>query len=220
MELKYSKDMAENKSLIQQHQFQIKVLKQQVTEETLKCENLSADFSLLKLEANKVESLKLKCDFLEKELADTKAARVMNSSMTSSYHEMVDGPLDRDLEGENKLLVSQVKNFRNDLKVRDQEVKQLEKLVDSERLKTSAYIKQLDDVNNLQSQSTMQVAELKRKLVSLDLLSEECNQLRKSLTMMTIESDSRKAENTALNSQINILEATVKVSGFLLKEQG
>ncbi len=42
-------------------------------------------------------------------------------------------------------------------------------------------------------------------------MTEECNQLRKNLTLTTIESESRKAEVTTLVSQITILEATIKV---------
>jgi len=42
-------------------------------------------------------------------------------------------------------------------------------------------------------------------------LTEECNQLRKNLTLTTIESESRKAEVTTLVSQITILEASIKV---------
>ncbi len=42
-------------------------------------------------------------------------------------------------------------------------------------------------------------------------MTEECNQLRKNLTLTTIESESRKAEVTSLNSQIALLEGTVKV---------
>jgi hypothetical protein len=42
-------------------------------------------------------------------------------------------------------------------------------------------------------------------------MTEECNQLRKSLTLATIETDSRKAEISQLNSQVNNLEATIKV---------
>lgn len=57
----------------------------------------------------------------------------------------------------------------------------------------------------------MQFSEAKRKLVSLELLNEECNQLRKNLTVITIESESRKAEITTLSSQITILETTLKV---------
>lgn len=43
-------------------------------------------------------------------------------------------------------------------------------------------------------------------------VTEECNQLRKNLTLMTIESESRKAEIATLNSQINILENTIRVT--------
>ncbi len=96
------------------------------------------------------------------------------------------------------------------MKVREQENKQLEKLIDSEREKTNTFIKQLDELNILNAQLSMQNSDYKRRLISLDLLSDECNQLRKNLTLMTIESESRKAEITALNSQINILESTVK----------
>ena len=108
--------------------------------------------------------------------------------------------------------MSQIKNLKTDVKVREQEAKQLEKLIESERQKTQNYMKQIDELNGMQSHASMQNSEYKRRLVSLDLLTDECNQLRKNLTQMTIESESRKSEITALTSQINILESTVKVN--------
>ncbi len=56
------------------------------------------------------------------------------------------------------------------MKVREQENKQLEKLMDSERQKTISYIKQVDELNNMNSQLTMQNSDYKRRLISLDLV--------------------------------------------------
>jgi hypothetical protein len=56
------------------------------------------------------------------------------------------------------------------VKVREQENKQLEKLMDSERQKTISYIKQVDELNNMNSQLTMQNSDYKRRLISLDLV--------------------------------------------------
>ncbi len=199
LEAKYSKEAAEFKTLSQQYQAQVKALKQQVTDETLKAENLSTDCSLLKIESNKVDALRMKCEHLEKELAE---ARTAKSSAGDDYSES---------DNNSKLLMSQIRNLKTDVRVREQEVKQLEKLIESERCKTQSYVKQIDELNNLQSQSCMQVSEYKRRLVSLEMLTDECNQLRKNLTQITIESEGRKSEITALMSQINILESTVKV---------
>lgn len=71
-------------------------------------------------------------------------------------------------------------------------------------------LRQIDELKVLNTDLTIQLSDSKRRLVSLDLLAEECNQLRKNLTMMTIESESKKAEVTTLNSQITILENTIK----------
>ena len=118
------------------------------------------------------------------------------------------------------------------MKIKEQECRHLEKTIENERLKALNLVKQLEELNTINSQLTMQNSEYKRRLVSLDLvnlsgilnfikkknklfnikkLTDECNQLRKNLTLMTIESESRKAEVSTLNSQINILENTVKV---------
>ena len=48
--------------------------------------------------------------------------------------------------------------------------KQLEKLIDSERQKTISFIKQIDELNGLNSQITMQNSDFKRRLISLDLV--------------------------------------------------
>jgi hypothetical protein len=96
------------------------------------------------------------------------------------------------------------------MKNRENDCKQLEKLFDAERNKTSSLIKQVDELNSLNTQLSMQSSESKRRLVSVELLTEECNTLRKNLTIATIESESRKAEIAALNSQISILDNTIK----------
>ena len=46
------------------------------------------------------------------------------------------------------------------------------------------------------------------------------NQLRKNLTLMTIEAESRKAESATLSSQINKLEGTVRVTTKLYYRKG
>ncbi len=211
LEAKYSKEAAEFKTLSQQYQAQVKALKQQVTDETLKAENLSTDCSLLKIESNKVDALRMKCEHLEKELAEARTAK------SSSGVGSCGGDDYSESDNNSKLLMSQIRNLKTDVRVREQEVKQLEKLIESERCKTQSYVKQIDELNNLQSQSCMQVSEYKRRLVSLEMLTDECNQLRKNLTQITIESEGRKSEITALMSQINILESTVKVGRLLCR---
>jgi len=201
-EEKYNKEVGEFKTQSQQYLMQIKTLKQQVTDETLKAENLSTDCSLLKIESNKVDSLRLRCESLERELSEARTTKSNNNiALNEDYTE----------SDNNKLLMSQIRNLKTDVRVREQEVKQLEKLIESERCKTQSYVKQIDELNNMQSQSCMQVSEYKRRLVSMEMLTDECNQLRKNLTQITIESEGRKSEITALMSQINILESTVKV---------
>ena len=60
---------------------------------------------------------------------------------------------------------------QNDLKVRDEEHKQLEKMVDMERQKNSSLISQLDELTSINTQLTMQFSDAKRKLISLELVS-------------------------------------------------
>lgn len=96
------------------------------------------------------------------------------------------------------------------MRLKDQEYIQIEKLLESEKRKTSSLLHQIDELKTSNSDLSMQLSDLKRRLVSLDLITEECNQLRKSLTAITIESESKKAECMTLNSQVNILETTLK----------
>lgn len=96
------------------------------------------------------------------------------------------------------------------MRLKDQEYIQLERLLESERKKTSSLIQQVDELKTSNTDLSMQLSDCKRRLVSLDLITEECNQLRKNLTSITIESESKKAECMTLNSQINILESTLK----------
>jgi hypothetical protein len=56
------------------------------------------------------------------------------------------------------------------MKIKEQESKQLEKSIESERTKAISLIKQLEELNAINSQLTMQNAEFKRRLVSLDLV--------------------------------------------------
>lgn len=96
------------------------------------------------------------------------------------------------------------------MRLRDQEYAQIEKLLESEKKKTSSLLHQIDELKTFNSDLSMQLSDSKRRLVSLDLITEECNQLRKNLTTITIESESKKVECMTLNSQINILETTLK----------
>jgi hypothetical protein len=56
------------------------------------------------------------------------------------------------------------------MKIKEQESKQLEKSIESERTKAISLIKQLEELNAINSQLSMQNAEFKRRLVSLDLV--------------------------------------------------
>jgi myosin heavy subunit len=220
-------------------------------------ENANADYSLMKLELNKLEILKQRCESLEKELVAAKSAAAMatvaaaaaaqqsnkqqqqlqqqlqqqqqqqamppplppppappqqqqqqqgSSSMNScSAYEAYDK-----YYNEIKLYQAQITNLQNDIRVRDEERKHVERQCDIERQKAHSLISKLEELTSSNTQLTMQIAEAKRKLVSLELLNEECNQLRKNLTVITIESESRKAEITTLSSHLNILESTLK----------
>ncbi|RNA12422.1 peripheral-type benzodiazepine receptor-associated 1-like [Brachionus plicatilis] len=99
---------------------------------------------------------------------------------------------------------------QNDLRLKDQECTQLEKLLESERKKTNSLIQQIDELKTSNTDLSMQVSDSRRRLVSLDLINEECNQLRKNLTAVTIESESKKAECMTLTSHITILENSLK----------
>jgi hypothetical protein len=57
------------------------------------------------------------------------------------------------------------------MKIKEQDCKQLEKTIDTERNKALMLVKQLEELNNFNSQLTIQNAEYKRRLVSLDLVS-------------------------------------------------
>lgn len=72
-ERRYNKEIGEYKNLTQSQQQQIKQLKQQLTAESLKVESANTDYSLVKLELNKVDTLKLKCESLERELNSARA---------------------------------------------------------------------------------------------------------------------------------------------------
>ena len=60
---------------------------------------------------------------------------------------------------------------QNDLRVRDEEYKQAEKMGDMERQKNSTLISQLDELTSINTQLTMQFSDAKRKLISLELVS-------------------------------------------------
>lgn len=148
------------------------------------------------MESNKVESLKMKCEFLERELKDAKMTKE-RSNYTHHQFESKHETSSENFESENKLLANQIKNLvrfqwivlrpeilidnlenlffkkikRNDVRVLEQENKQLEKVIESERQKTLSYIKQVDELNNQQTTQTMQNSEYKRRLVSLDLVN-------------------------------------------------
>ena len=57
------------------------------------------------------------------------------------------------------------------MKIKEQDCKQLEKTIDTERNKALMLVKQLEELNNFNSQLTIQNAEYKRRLVSLDLVN-------------------------------------------------
>ncbi len=57
------------------------------------------------------------------------------------------------------------------MKIKDQEYKQLEKQLDLERQKMTPLLKQLDELSALNTQLTMQNADAKRRLISLELVS-------------------------------------------------
>ncbi|CAF0705935.1 unnamed protein product [Brachionus calyciflorus] len=184
-------------------------LKHELTNECLKNENLAADYALLKLEMNKIESYRNKCEHLEKELDDLKRIKFNKINEYETTNRKFSETSDK-YEYEIKILNTQINSLQNDLKLKEQEFKQMEKLLENERFKTNALIRQVDELKSSNTDLTMQLSDSKRRLVSLDLLTEECNQLRKNLTLMTIESESKKAEVTTLNSQIGILENTLK----------
>ena len=57
------------------------------------------------------------------------------------------------------------------MKIKEQDCKQLEKTIDTERNKALMLVKQLEELNNVNSQLTIQNADYKRRLVSLDLVN-------------------------------------------------
>lgn len=57
------------------------------------------------------------------------------------------------------------------MRIKEQECKQLEKLLETERNKTCSLIRQIDELNSLNTQLTMQNSDAKRRLVSLDLVT-------------------------------------------------
>lgn len=59
---------------------------------------------------------------------------------------------------------------QNELRVKEQECKHLEKLLEAERMKTQNLMKQIEDLSNLNSQLSMQNTDAKRRLVSLELV--------------------------------------------------
>lgn len=109
-ERKYNKEVEDFNSFSQQQQQTIKQLKQQLTSEQLKHENLNTDLSLLKLEANKLESLKAKCDHLESELKETRASKINRlneyESTAHRYNET-----NEKYENEIKMLTNQITNL-------------------------------------------------------------------------------------------------------------
>lgn len=57
------------------------------------------------------------------------------------------------------------------MKIKEQECRHLEKTIENERLKALNLVKQLEELNTINSQLTMQNSEYKRRLVSLDLVN-------------------------------------------------
>lgn len=67
---------------------------------------------------------------------------------------------------------------QNELRVKEQECKHLEKLLEAERMKTQNLMKQIEDLSNLNSQLSMQNTDAKRRLVSLELVKYDFNTLK------------------------------------------
>lgn len=118
-ERKYNKELEEFNNFSQLQQQQIKQMKQQLTAEQLKHENLNADFSLLKLETSKLESLKAKCDHLEAELREAKSNKLNRLSeyeMTASKFNETNEKYETEIKMLNSQissLVSKTKNYFN-----------------------------------------------------------------------------------------------------------
>ena len=103
-ERRYNKDLNETR---QSNLQQIKQVKQELTDEILKYENLQTECSMLKLEVNKLNQYRIKCDYLEKELVESRANKLQKineyEANTRKYYEAGDK-----LENENRLLLAQL----------------------------------------------------------------------------------------------------------------
>lgn len=208
-ERKYHRDLSELKSVNYQQLEEIKQLKHDIKNDATRFEKMHAEYEITRLEMNKMELSKLKCEQLEREMQEIRMTKLQRLSELEVNHKKYSDTLEK-YENEIKLLNAQMINLQNEIKNKDQECKQLEKLFDTERQKTGNLIKQVDELNSLNTKLSMQNSESKRRQVSVELLTEECNTLRKNLTIATIESESRKADIAALNSQIAILDNTIK----------
>jgi acetylglutamate synthase len=60
---------------------------------------------------------------------------------------------------------------QNNLKCKEEECKQLDKIIDSERYKTKSLIDQIDDLHSTNNQLVTQYSEAKRRLVAFDLVN-------------------------------------------------
>lgn len=76
------------------------------------------------------------------------------------------------------------------MKIKEQECRHLEKTIENERLKALNLVKQLEELNTINSQLTMQNSEYKRRLVSLDLvnLSGILNFIKKKINYLILKS--------------------------------
>lgn len=59
---------------------------------------------------------------------------------------------------------------QNEVRIKEQEYRHLEKLLDAERLKTQNLMKQLEEMSSMNSQLSLQNSEAKRRLVTLELV--------------------------------------------------
>ncbi len=62
---------------------------------------------------------------------------------------------------------------QNNLKLKNEEVKQMEKLVEANQQKTSTLSSQLDEVNMMNSQLALQNTDAKRRIMSIDLVNKK-----------------------------------------------
>lgn len=85
-------------------------MRQELTAETLKNENLCADYALLKLDLNKLESFRIKSENLERELAEFRSNKMQRLNEYESSNRKYSESSDKH-DYEIKILHSQVTNL-------------------------------------------------------------------------------------------------------------